>query len=85
MATAWMNNYPFACDTCGCVGTEDDGIEGIGDECPDLECSGTIVANVVTCAWFALCTNEAATTRHHPILGDVPICTRCDAKIEALS
>lgn len=37
------------------------------------------------CAWFLLCENEATTTRSHPILGEVPICPRCDAKAEELS
>jgi len=36
------------------------------------------------CQWFALCTNEATMTRPHPILGDVPICERCNDKIERL-
>lgn len=36
------------------------------------------------CEWFALCTNEATHTEPHPILGDVPICDRCAAKVEAL-
>jgi len=34
------------------------------------------------CEWFLLCENEATTTRSHPILGDVPICDRCDKKVE---
>ena len=37
------------------------------------------------CAWFALCVRRATATRAHPILGAVPICTRCDAKVEWLS
>jgi predicted PP-loop superfamily ATPase len=37
------------------------------------------------CCWFALCENEATNVRTHPILGDVPICGRCDAKVEALA
>jgi hypothetical protein len=37
------------------------------------------------CAWFALCTRSASTVRKHPVLGDVPICTECDDKIERLS
>lgn len=33
----------YLCDTCGTVGTEDDGISGHGDDCPDEECGGTII------------------------------------------
>lgn len=36
------------------------------------------------CAWFALCTNPAIKTRTHPILGNVPICERCDQKVERI-
>jgi hypothetical protein len=34
--------YPLQCKTCGCVGTEDDGIE-LGGECVTENCSGTVV------------------------------------------
>lgn len=37
------------------------------------------------CQWWLLCENQATTQRHHPILGMVPICQRCDEKVEALS
>jgi hypothetical protein len=33
------------------------------------------------CMWFALCDHQAVTTEAHPVLGDVPICTRCKEKI----
>jgi hypothetical protein len=36
------------------------------------------------CQWFALCDHVAVTTMGHPILGDVPICARCKAKVESL-
>jgi hypothetical protein len=38
----------------------------------------------VVCHWFAKCVNQAVTTMSHPTLGDVPICTRCKDKMEAL-
>lgn len=37
------------------------------------------------CQWFAACRNAASTTRQHPVLGNVPICKRCNDKVEALS
>lgn len=37
------------------------------------------------CAWFLKCDNLATTTRRHPILGNVPICERCNNKVENLS
>lgn len=36
------------------------------------------------CGWFALCENKSVKTRPHPVLGDVPICKRCDNKIEEM-
>lgn len=36
------------------------------------------------CRWWVNCTSPATTTHSHPILGDVPICDRCDAKVRAL-
>ena len=39
----------------------------------------------IYCQWFALCDNEATTTRPHPTLGDVPICESCDDKVNGLS
>lgn len=37
---------------------------------------------VPTCAWFALCANDADGVVDHPILGQVPTCTRCATKAE---
>lgn len=40
------------------------------------------------CKWFALCDNEATTTRRGPVgggeFGEIPICERCDVKTEAI-
>jgi len=36
------NDYRYECDECGRIGTEDDGISGDGDDCPDEECDGTV-------------------------------------------
>jgi hypothetical protein len=33
------------------------------------------------CEWFALCTNQAAGVVEHPVLGQVPTCQRCAAKL----
>lgn len=38
----------------------------------------------VGCQWFAKCRNPANGLRSNPILGDVPICKRCDDKCERL-
>lgn len=43
------------------------------------------LAAPLICQWFALCDHPATGTISHPILGDVPICDRCSAKVEALS
>lgn len=39
---------------------------------------------VLGCEWFLLCGNRATKTRNHPMLRPVPICGRCDRKIERL-
>ncbi len=36
------------------------------------------------CEWFLLCDRPADTTRSHPILGNVPICRRCDTNLEGM-
>lgn len=45
--------------------------------------SGDLLA--VPCQWFGKCENHAMRTRVHPILGTVPICPRCDEKVERMS
>lgn len=44
----------------------------------------TEVTSNATCSWFLLCENPATRLREHPILGGVPICERCDDKVEKL-
>src|SRR4051794_12035787 len=37
------------------------------------------------CQWFAGCENAATQLRAHPVLRTVPICDRCDERVEAMS
>jgi hypothetical protein len=39
----------------------------------------------MVCQWFALCTNNATTALPHPVLGSVPTCDHCAARVEALA
>lgn len=39
----------------------------------------------VKCAWFLMCERIATALRPHPVLGLVPVCKRCDDRIERLS
>ena len=39
----------------------------------------------VECRWFLRCANDATHTQSHPILGDVPICDRCQGVYDANS
>ena len=39
-------------------------------------------AVVVVCEWFARCTNLTSLAASHPVLGPVPICERCAAKLD---
>ena len=34
------------------------------------------------CRWFLHCSRIATTTREHPILGEVPICSTCNERVE---
>lgn len=38
-----------------------------------------------TCQWWALCGREAEFRMPHPVLGEVPICGSCKAKVERLA
>lgn len=38
----------------------------------------------VPCQWFGLCANAATRVMSHPIMGDVPICVRCEGKVLSL-
>jgi hypothetical protein len=44
----------------------------------------TTTAAPAKCQWFALCDRPATTTAAHPIIGQVPICARCAAKLARL-
>ena len=36
------------------------------------------------CMWWLNCTNKAETVEPHPVLGDVPICYRCEQKLRRI-
>jgi hypothetical protein len=36
---------------------------------------------MITCEWFAKCTNTTTEGVRHPALGIVPICKRCQEKM----
>lgn len=65
------------CPECGCP---DDGTQTF--------CEGCGVALVddheIVCQWFARCDHRATRLRSHPVLDEVPICDRCDARVEAM-
>lgn len=42
------------------------------------------VAVASVCAWWASCDNVSTGAMPHPALGDVPICDRCRAAVDAL-
>lgn len=60
--------YPYQCDTCGRLGTEDDGITGVGDECPDEDCDGTITGDAKRSEAGYLNLIEAASNRFEALL-----------------
>lgn len=39
---------------------------------------------MTSCQWFALCPNAATQTRDHTVLGKVPICDKCQEKVNRL-
>lgn len=38
--------------------------------------------DVITCEWFAHCTNSTHHYINHPVLGPTPCCTRCATRLE---
>lgn len=44
----------------------------------------TKLVHAEPCKWFLMCENEATGVRNHPVLGDVPICDRCQSLINHL-
>jgi hypothetical protein len=53
-----------------------------GETVNDQERLNEYIERGGACQWFALCTNDAIKARPHPILGEVPICDRCDRKMD---
>jgi hypothetical protein len=67
----------FKCPACGhwCVRYDDDLAPGW--VCSKRGGCGSEWPEPTMCEWFALCENLATHTQSHPILGEVPICDRC--------
>lgn len=68
-------------------GTVDGAAGSDADFCQVCQAGPTayaVRARTDLCQWVLFCDDEATTTRPHPILGDVPICARCDAVASAL-
>lgn len=53
-------------------------------DCSHLPVEEQCPACVPLCQWWAMCDQPATHTLAHPVLGQVPICDRCRAKVEAL-
>lgn len=65
---------------CSECGADDDGTQTF------CSCGAALVDDHdIGCQWFALCDHAATSARSHPILGHVPICDRCSAKMDALA
>jgi hypothetical protein len=69
---------------CQCGEYETD-IDGCCEGCGYLEIECMCAPVFGKCGWFALCANVATMTRPHSILGNVPICERCNDKMERIS
>lgn len=85
----WGTSESFICGA-NAVGRRNSGLDLDRSKTTCRECLEQLdrieaaAEEVGECEWFALCENGATLTRSHPILGDVPICGRCDSKIERL-
>lgn len=44
--------------------------------------SALVFISAPGCAWFAACDNVSTGTKSHPIIGEVPICDRCRARVD---
>ena len=91
---------PYACSSCARKGRKKcarwcpQGKKGVGDDLFPDEANDEYYKELgeefpaqgseQECAWWAGCDNEATTTEPHPILGDVPICDRCVAKLRKI-
>lgn len=69
-----------ACPVCGGPGVLL-GTLGRVDHYRCRDCGLGFSSEAETCEWFALCPNPADGTVSHPVLGDVPTCTRCADKL----
>jgi len=82
-----------ACDRCGRIARihigwgSETGFDGLCDECLNTRTKWNtppfeVVPFEVMCEWFAMCANMTSDAASHPIMGPVPICSRCASKME---
>ena len=82
------------CTDCGAEMRDDIDKDLNGQQCPGCKMfyvtpdqfliGGITGFEPVYCEWYAKCTKQANGLRHHPVIGWVPICVRCDEKTSRL-
>jgi hypothetical protein len=70
-------------DKYGCSNCNGDGCDECRASYPMWTTDGVEI-DAPPCAWWLNCTNPADTVEPHPVLGEVPICHRCEQKLRRL-